>query len=262
MKDIITKSCKIKNCEIGSGRPKICVPIVGKTREDIVSQAKKIAEVGKNKIDIVEFRGDFFKELGDEKKLKSLMVTLKDMLQEFVLLFTIRSASEGGEMLGFTTPSLEEINEFVIKEQLADMVDVELFSGEDIVKNTVALAKEHNVKIIMSNHDFHTTPSKEEIARRLILMQTLGADIAKIAVMPENREMVLDLLTATLEVSNKVAIPVVTMSMGSLGAISRVTGQIFGSAITFASLEKASAPGQIPVDDLQNLLQGVESYMI
>ena len=114
------------------------------------------------------------------------------MLSDKILLFTIRSPREGGEKVDYCSKSIEEINEFVIDKALADMVDIELFATNDNCSKSdvdlIALAKERNVKIIMSNHDFEKTPHKEEIVSRLIKMQQLGADVAKIAVMPNDEE--------------------------------------------------------------------------
>lgn len=254
----------IKQKQFGAGTPLVCVPLVGKNEEALFEQADAIVAASKNaSIDVVEFRGDFFEGLGDEARLKACIQTLRTKLSDQILLFTIRSAKEGGEQLAFTEPTLEQINAFVITNQLADIVDVELYSGDDSVSNLVGLAKANGVRIIMSNHDFHATPSEEDIVSRLCRMQELGADIAKIAVMPQSKKDVLTLLSATERMNSEYAkVPLVTISMGGLGAISRVAGEIFGSAMTFATVAHASAPGQVPAAELQTLLQGIHNYCI
>lgn len=94
----------------------------------------------------------------------------------------------------------------------------------------------------MSNHDFHKTPAAEEIVQRLRKMQELGADIPKIALMPQNKADVLTLLSATLEMQERYADrPIITMSMAKTGVISRLSGEVFGSAATFGAVKKASA---------------------
>ena len=108
----------------------------------------------------------------------------------------------------------------------------------------------------MSNHDFFKTPSKEEIISRLCAMQEKGADIPKIAVMPQSKKDVLTLLSATNEMVEEHADrPIITMSMAGTGLISRLCGEVFGSALTFGAAKKASAPGQAAVNDLNNMLQ-------
>ncbi|MGN0435883.1 MAG: type I 3-dehydroquinate dehydratase [Wujia sp.] len=251
----------IKNKEIGACRPKVCVPLVGRTDKEITEQVIRIVQLAeKTTIDIVEFRGDFYENLDDFDKLSALMKNIYEMLGDIILLFTIRSEREGGQVLGFEAPSIKEINSYVITNQLADIIDVELFSGEEAIA-LVELAKKTKVKVIMSNHDFNTTPDVDTMVKRLCKMQDMGADIAKIAVMPENKQHVLDLLSAVVAMNRKYArVPIVGISMGGMGAISRISGELFGSAITFAALETASAPGQIPVEDINNILSSMEKY--
>ena len=73
--------------------------------------------------------------------------------------------------------------------------------------------------------------------------------------MPQSRADVLTLLSATEEMTAHFADrPVITMSMGPLGVISRVSGQSFGSAATFGSAGHARAPGQLDVEALDTVL--------
>ena len=138
---------------------------------------------------------------------------------------------------------------------LVDLVDIEAFTGDEAVKRVIDTAHACSVKVVVSNHDFDKTPSKEELVSRLCKMQDLGADIPKIAVMPQNKKDVLTLLAATEEMATKHADrPIVTMSMSGTGVISRLCGEVFGSALTFGSAGKASAPGQMGVKDLKTVL--------
>lgn len=86
-------------------------------------------------------------------------------------------------------------------------------------------------------------------------MQDLGADLPKIAVMPQSPQDVLTLLAATLTMKEKYATrPLITMSMGKSGGVSRVTGRLFGSAMTFGTVGQASAPGQIAIAKLREVM--------
>ena len=74
--------------------------------------------------------------------------------------------------------------------------------------------------------------------------------------MPGNKKDVLTLLSATREMAEEYADrPIITMSMSGNGVISRLSGEIFGSAMTFGAAKKASAPGQMGVEDLRQVLQ-------
>ena len=135
-------------------------------------------------------------------------------------------------------------------------MDVEVFTGDDIVKEIVKNAHACGVKVVASNHDFDKTPEKAEIVKRLRKMQELDADIPKIAVMPNCKKDVLTLLSATEEMYTEYADrPIITMSMAGTGVISRLCGEVFGSALTFGAAKKASAPGQMGVEDLKIVLE-------
>lgn len=242
---------KVRNIEIGAGIPKICVPIVGVTREEILAAAENIKST---KADVVEWRVDWYENIFDFTKTEATMQALREVLGEMPILFTFRTSKEGGEK-AIETEAYVELNQNAAKTGLVDLVDVEAFTGDDVVKAVVEIAHENGVKVIASNHDFHKTPAKEEIVSRLRKMQELGADIPKIAVMPQNTKDVLTLLAATEEMVSEYADrPIITMSMSGTGVISRLCGEVFGSALTFGAVGKVSAPGQMRIEDLTTVL--------
>lgn len=249
---------KIKNIEIGSGMPKICVPIVAVSKEDILKEAEYIKTI---KADIVEWRADWFENVFDIEKVKEVLSDLSNVLGDIPLLFTFRTKKEGGEK-EIELEFYADLNIAAANTEFVDMVDVEIFSGDAIVSTIIEAVHSAGKKIIASNHDFFATPDKNDIISRLVKMQNMGADISKIAVMPNSKKDVLTLLAATEEmVSEHATKPVVTMSMGGKGLISRLSGEVFGSAITFGAAKKASAPGQIAVAELYNVLDTIHQSM-
>ena len=242
---------KVRNIEIGAGIPKICVPIVGVTREEILAAAENIKST---KADVVEWRVDWYEDIFDFAKTEATMQALREVIGEMPILFTFRTSKEGGEK-EIETETYVELNQNAAKTGLIDLVDVEAFTGDEAVKAVVETAHANGVKVIASNHDFHKTPAKEEIVFRLRKMQDLGADIPKIAVMPQNKKDVLTLLAATEEMVSEYADrPIITMSMSGTGVISRLCGEVFGSALTFGAVGKVSAPGQMGIEDLTTVL--------
>ena len=199
-------------------------------------------------------RVDWYEDIFDFTKTEATMQALREVLGEMPILFTFRTSKEGGEK-AIETEAYVELNQNAAKTGLVDLVDVEAFTGDDAVKAVVDIAHENGVKVIASNHDFHKTPEKEEIVSRLRKMQELGADIPKIAVMPQNKKDVLTLLAATEEMVSEYADrPIITMSMSGTGVISRLCGEVFGSALTFGAVGKVSAPGQMGIEDLTTVL--------
>ncbi|MDO4554966.1 MAG: type I 3-dehydroquinate dehydratase [Lachnospiraceae bacterium] len=249
----------IRNTVIGTGKPKICVPIVQRTEEEILAAAKSFLSLP---IDVVEWRVDWFDEVSDCKQVVKTAGKLRLILGDIPLLFTFRTKEEGGNK-SISDDSYLELNKTICESGFIDLVDVELFKGDALVTSLIETAHQFHVKVIASNHDFSKTPPEEELVKRLCHMQQLDADLPKIAVMPQSRKDVLTLLSATLTMRERYADrPIITMSMAGDGVISRLAGEVFGSALTFGSVGQASAPGQIPVEKLTQVLDIVhESYL-
>lgn len=248
----------IRKLAIGEGRPKICVPICGKNREEILSEAESIRELP---ADLIEWRADWYEDVFDKTCLRDVLGMLRSKLGDKPMLFTFRSVQEGGEK-PIRPEQYLEVSRTVCESGQADALDVELFMDGKVTKEIIDMAHRQGMVVIASNHDFIKTPEKDEMTRRLILMDEMGADILKIAVMPKTKTDVLELLTATEEMERLYTEkPVVTMSMGPMGLISRLSGETFGSAITFGAGARASAPGQMPAKELEKVLDAIHESM-
>ncbi|MTD26313.1 type I 3-dehydroquinate dehydratase [Erwinia sorbitola] len=247
----MTAIVNVKNITFGAGKPLICVPLIGRTLAAIGEDARQLAEI---QADVIEWRADHFESVDDVNAVKAALQQIRAILPQVPLLFTFRSKKEGGEH-ELSDDAYFNLNSEIARSGLVDLIDIELFNEEPRIRALVAQAHSAGVKVIMSNHDFHKTPSKTEIIARLCRMQTLGADLPKIAVMPQSPHDVLVLLDATLTMKEEHATcPLITMSMGKTGVISRLAGEVFGSAMTFGAARQASAPGQIAVQSLREML--------
>ena len=248
----------IKELAIGEGRPKICVPICGKNREEILREAESVRELP---ADLIEWRADWYDDVFDRVCLEEMLQSLRHKLDDKPLLFTFRSIQEGGEK-PIRPEQYLEVSRTVCASGQADALDVDLFMDGKVTKEIIDMAHRQGMVVIASNHDFIKTPEKDEMTRRLILMDEMGAYILKIAVMPKSKTDVLELLMATEEMGRLYTEkPVVTMSMGPMGLISRLAGETFGSAITFGAGAKASAPGQMPAEQLEKVLDAIHESM-
>ncbi len=242
---------KIRDIEIGAGAPKIIVPIVGVTKNDIIEEAKTFDSIS---LDVVEWRVDWFENAFDFAKVEEVLKELREVLGNTPILMTFRTSKEGGEK-AIEPESYAELNIKAAQTGYVDLIDVEIFTGDEIVKKIINGAHAAGVRVVASNHDFNGTPAKADIIYRLRKMQDMNADIPKIAVMPKNKKDVLTLLAATEEMATDYADrPIITMSMAGTGVISRICGEVFGSSMTFGAAKKASAPGQMGVNDLNTVL--------
>ncbi|WP_394237864.1 type I 3-dehydroquinate dehydratase [Niallia oryzisoli] len=249
---------KIKNVTVGEGIPKIIVPLVGTTEEQIISEAALVKELAP---DVVEWRVDLYEYVENTEAVNNLLQKLRSIFTEELILFTFRSHKEGGNK-EISDAYYVELNQKAIQTQYIDLVDIELFNEESNVRAILTTAKENDVFVIMSNHDFYKTPAKDEIVSRLQKMKEYGADIPKIAVMPASVDDVITLIDATNTMKTQYPeTPIITMSMGGKGVISRLAGEVFGSAFTFGAGKEASAPGQIPVAQLRLVLEILHKSM-
>ncbi len=247
------KTVSVRDVEFGSGRPKICIPVVAPDQSGILEQGRMIAQKKGVCADLCEWRIDWFDGVWNRESLKKTGMSLRQVLDGMPLLVTFRTKQEGGNQPCDSQKYVALLGE-ICADGYADLVDVELFTAGEQAKALAELAAENGVKTVFSSHDFQKTPPRAEILSRLEKMEQQGADICKIAVMPQSASDVLELLAATEERARVSDAPLITMSMGKLGAVSRVCGELVGSCLTFGTLESASAPGQLPADKLAEML--------
>ncbi|WP_436872476.1 type I 3-dehydroquinate dehydratase [Acinetobacter haemolyticus] len=245
----------VQLAELAKSPVKTIVPITAKTKEQAIAQAKVIA--ANQDADLAEFRIDLLDFAADTKQVIALGHELKKVLGNKPVIATIRTHNEGGQ-LTISDADYGKTYQAYLKQPFMDMLDIEMFRDQQVAKNTVQLAHDKKVLVVMSNHDFKKTPSEDEIVKRLLKQDELGADILKIAVMPQNKQDVFTLMNATLKVSQLSNKPLLTMSMGKLGTISRIATANMGGSFSFGMIGEASAPGQIDVTQLKQLLKTVQ----
>lgn len=234
--------------------PLLCVPITGKTESDITSQ---FTEVISQSPDMVEWRADFFEHLHMSNIVIDLINNMKSQTN-IPLLFTIRSEREGGEQSNLTEEKKVELIERVCSRTDIDFIDYEVMNESKYVRKVVDGARKAQVQLILSYHNFQETPCNNELIKIATRMEFYGANYAKLAVMPENKQDVYRLLHVTSELNELLTIPIITMSMGELGALSRVIGWAYGSCLTFAVGIESSAPGQLPLEKLRTAIHHVQ----
>ncbi|EMC7871002.1 type I 3-dehydroquinate dehydratase [Acinetobacter baumannii] len=234
---------------------KTIVPITAKNKEQALAQAQVIANTAD--ADLAEFRIDLLSFASDTKQVIALGHELKKILGNKPMIATIRTKNEGGQ-LEISDADYGKNYQAYLKNPFMDWLDVEMFRDQKVVSEIVQKAHQKKVLVVMSNHDFQKTPSQDEIEKRLLKQDQMGADVLKIAVMPKSKQDVFTLMNATLKVSQQTTKPLLTMSMGQLGTISRVATANMGGSYSFGMIGQASAPGQIDVAKLKQILQTVQ----
>ena len=231
--------------------PLICTPLVGRSVDQIMAE---LAVVLPKKPDMLEWRVDFFDQIGDTAAVIAAALAIKNKAGAIPLLFTRRSSLEGGETIALNEGQVLALYTAVCDSKSIDLIDYEMVNGVANIVRVRDAAQANDIKLVLSFHNFSFTPGLEALSSKFLMAEQLGADVAKVAVMPRDLDDVLTLLAATRQASKKLRIPLISMSMGPYGSLTRLFGWTFGSCLTFAVGASTSAPGQVPIEDLNTVL--------
>ncbi len=255
----LSKSIELRGQPVAGGKvPLVCTPLVAR---DETALLLELAAVCVKKPDLIEWRVDFFAAIADVAQVVAAARKVRENAQGIPIIFTRRSIREGGEPIGISEDQVLALVEAVCESGCVDFVDCELSSDPAHFQGALAAARKCGAQLIASFHNFQRTPASAEIVGKLLAAEQAGADIAKVAVMPQGIEDVLTLLSATLEGHKKIGLPIISMSMGPYGSLTRLFGWAFGSSVTFAVGDKASAPGQVPIEDMRVVLEVLQRSM-
>lgn len=241
----------VNNRVFGGPTPLLCLPLVAK---DITALLQQTTELIPLEPDLLEWRIDGYDQVEDIGACLEALHALKAAMGSMPLIFTCRIHAEGGFKKISQKVRLELITA-AIESGGVEIVDVEMCNEPGFIEEIKKTARMSDAKLILSYHNFNQTHDEAFIVDKLVQAQEMGADIAKLAVMAKDYADVLTLLGATLKArTGAVTVPIVTMSMGPEGGLTRVAGGLFGSDLTFAIGKEASAPGQIPIGALRQAM--------
>jgi 3-dehydroquinate dehydratase-1 len=259
---VTTKAAKallVGGVAIAKGRlPAICVPLVARTWQELLDEAS--AAVRKSP-DVLEWRVDHYGDIADIDGVVALARRVREVARDTPLIVTCRSAREGGAPTSLDVGQTVALYEAICAARCTEFIDYELGNGRANFARARDAAHAHGVSVIGSYHDFSGTPDASTLAATFERAKREGADVAKVAVTPSDPGDVLRLLDATWRAARTLELPLISMAMGAVGALSRIAGHLFGSALTFAAGESASAPGQIPVDELREAIAALNGAM-
>ena len=235
----------------------ICVPIVGPSIEEILSQVQEAVQA---KVDLIELRPDMWMKnshISEEAYISTIVNLVEEVhskYEKMPMLFTWRTLSEGGE-IPLSSENYCKLLQAIVDQNLVQAVDVELFAYTDTMGQIIKEAHHQEIQTVMSYHNFQSTPDLEILHVYAERMISAGASVIKFALMPTTSDDVLSALQFTKELTQRYPqLPRITMSMGKLGQMTRTCGNVFGNCLTFGTLGQASAPGQVEVDILKRLV--------
>ena len=247
---------ELNGMQLGRGRPWIIAPVTGCDRISIVNKATELAR--SPYVEIIEWRADCLDASVSDSCMREIAGEIKDLLGNKPLVFSLRTAIEGGKC-ELSDDEYARLAVSVASDGYADFVDLEVLSHTGM-ESCIRDIHELGGKVIGGRHYPDGTPPRTEILADFLRIQQSGADISKVVAMPVSGEDVMNLMIATNEMRVKYAErPVIGISMGKLGMISRLTCEFFGSSMTFGTVGDVSGEGQIPVEQLNAVLNIVHS---
>lgn len=217
-------------------KPKICLVVTGQTIDSFIVNLKSAQKLA----DMIELRVDFIKNLSG----KHLDLISRQICQPAI--FTCRSQSEGGHFQSNETTRLNLIKQ---ADDLGfDFIDLEL---KTLQKHRLKL---NRAKLIVSYHNFKTTPSLKRLQTLLVQMRPHRPRICKIATMVKSGRHLKTLWQ--LLVNKKNSDKLIVVGMGQKGKVVRLLTPLLGGYLTYASFNQSgSAPGQIDWQDLKLFYQ-------
>lgn len=240
---------KVKSVVLGGDRPAVCASILGPTVDRMKASAR---EALGEEVDVLELRIDSLSAV-NESGIPDLVHGIRDM-GEIPIIITNRPKCEGGFKEQDEEDRIRMLAE-ATRIDGVDLIDVELSIRPEARDLIIDSAKKHGVYAIISYHNFESTPDKEELLKIVDEEEGSGADIIKFVTMPKTHKDVLTQLQALLESRGRVKRPIISASMGSLGAYSRIVGLLLGSDLVYASLPgQPSAPGQLTIREVRTVL--------
>lgn len=242
---------------LGSRMPAVAVPVMGKDEHELRISTRAAVLAG---ADVIELRADSFSSMPNPAQALATCEAVRQEAKGVPILFTLRTRRDGG--LGDDDAAAYEALLAYVAERrttegmpLVEAIDCELSIGEVAFARLAAKIHAAGVSVVGSSHDFLGTPAGAELIARWTDMERLGADVAKIAVMPKARADVLALMEAAMRADEVLSVPLIAIAMGPMGVLTRIGGEAFGSCLTFGAAEQASAPGQLNALALRETLQ-------
>lgn len=244
IRPVAKKTVKIGDVVVGED-----TVICGCVSERDVFEMIEVAEEA-GSADLVELRLDAL----DDPDVTDVKRQLSNNDVSCPIILTIRKENEGGDYHGNEAGRAELFEELI---EFVDAIDLEYHTADKYRREIVQKAKEVGDPIIFSYHNYSRTGGLEEFKFRLEECLELG-DIAKVATMIQSPKDSLNLLKATYEVKKRLKEPLVSVGMGGLGKHTRVVAPFYGSDIVYASVDEATAPGQLSVGEVKDVLDLLE----
>lgn len=221
---------------------------------DAINEEIEAAESHLSDFDIVEIRGDVFDALNRQDHA-SIVRRIIDKFKAFdkEIIYTYRTSGEGGKG-SKTTVEYQALLLEVCKSMDIDYIDIEMSVGKKIVQEIIETAKTHQIKTLLSYHNFKETLDYHALMDLLSQMNQVEGDVFKFALYPTNGEDVDTVVDVQKTAKAQYGHKVIGISMGELGKRTRVLTGDYAPLFTYGYISRDAAPGQIHISELRKTL--------
>lgn len=220
--------------------PAICASIIGKNPKTMKTGLKKAIN---QSADLAELRLDKLEELSNWQDLLKM---------DIPIIATNRAKREGGYFKGSESERIEILFDAI--DYGASCIDIEFSTPDDKRKKIIEAAEKKNVGVIFSYHDFDKVSPVNELLDRAGKMSDSGCNFVKIVGFSNDFQESLEMLKFLIEFKEKTDFPTIAFAMGEKGEFTRFTAPLLGSSITYTSVEKKTAPGQLGTSTVRKIL--------
>lgn len=221
--------------------PALIVPIFGEAD----SLAHKAASAASKGATMVEWRADL------SPNWEAGIDALRD--SPLPVIATIRTDREGGEYAGTGV----DYGQAVLSLARGPFVALDVEINRSAAPSIIPVLHDMGLPVIASHHNFNETPRNDDIMETIRVMEEMEADVFKIAFMPTNPDDTWRQMDLSRKLKGQFGVPIISISMGAEAAWTRVAAGALGSVATFAALDAGSAPGQIDVSLMRDVLRSL-----
>jgi len=211
--------------------PAVCGSVTGKTIKEMKLGIGRAVRGG---ADIVELRMDGLRDWSKWKQLLS---------EDIPIILTNRPKREGGGFKGEEDARLEILRDGI--EEGVTCIDLEFSTPRSLRDPLVADAKALGVTVLVSHHNFSTTPHPDLLMKTAEHILDSGCDIAKLVSFAKSPNHAMRMLDFLVRSRKMISVPIIAFAMGEAGRITRLISPIFGSPWIYAGVDKKTAPGQL-----------------
>jgi 3-dehydroquinate dehydratase-1 len=220
---------------------KICASLAAENASDLAAQAKNAFDLG---ADFIEARLDF---IAPEHVMQAA-----DGIDKDRAVFTLRSKNQGGRFSGTEEERVKLLRKLAEKRPMLVDVELETLQANDNLADYLELA---SIPTLVSWHDFEKTPPNDEIAD-IITEMRLYSNYVKVVTTAKSVEDSVRLMSLY---ENSLGLHPIIFAMGEAGVVTRVLCALYGAPYTYATLEKAVAPGQLTIAQMKQLFSSIRS---